>query len=287
MAATLNVLSVHVVGFIFFAGYYAQFLSGLNTGHRYHSTQVLIPLKKHFKAICCHLTGRSLRYPICRWNKHGCVCLFLPANVPVPIDLTIAVDVESNPGPVWFRCGKITECRTTQSEANCSFMPNLAQRGKHYSQYANYPAQFVYSRSQLHSIRFSCGKIKPGDNILGKLKEFSLLKYRGNRAGHGSRSGLRIPTLAPQDRKNANYLRSSGRYRTLTVVDLADKPGPSAPKIVPKCMVINARSLAKPDAASALHAELHSNNIDICFVSETWLNNRIPSHLVCPNGYIL
>ena len=52
-------------------------------------------------------------------------------------------------------------------------------------------------------------------------------------------------------------------------------------------MVINARSLAKPDAASALHAELHSNNIDICFVSETWLNNRISSHLVCPSGYIL
>ena len=130
----------------------------------------------------------------------------------MPIDLTIAVDVESNPGPVRFTCAKITECRTTQSEAN-SFMPNLAQRGKHYSQYANYPVQFVYSRSQLHSIRFSCGKIKPGDNILGKLKEFSLLKYRGNRAGHGSRSGLRIPTLAPQDRKNANYLRSSGAIK--------------------------------------------------------------------------
>ena len=52
-------------------------------------------------------------------------------------------------------------------------------------------------------------------------------------------------------------------------------------------MIINARSLAKPDAASALHAELHSNKIDICFVSETWLNNRISSHLVCPNGYII
>ena len=52
-------------------------------------------------------------------------------------------------------------------------------------------------------------------------------------------------------------------------------------------MIINARSLAKPDTASALHAELHSNKIDICFVSETWLNNRIPSHLVCLNGYIL
>ena len=52
-------------------------------------------------------------------------------------------------------------------------------------------------------------------------------------------------------------------------------------------MVINALSLAKPDAASALHAELHSNINDICFVSETWLNNRISSHLVCPSGYIL
>ena len=70
-------------------------------------------------------------------------------------------------------------------------------------------------------------------------------------------------------------------------MDLADKLGLSAPKIIPHCMIINARSLAKPDTASALHAELHSNKIDICFVSETWLNNRIPSHLVCLNGYIL
>ena len=54
-------------------------------------------------------------------------------------------------------------------------------------------------------------------------------------------------------------------------MDLADKLGLSAPKIIPHCMIINARSLAKPDAASALHAELHSNKIDICFVSETWL----------------
>ena len=42
-----------------------------------------------------------------------------------------------------------------------------------------------------------------------------------------------------------------------------------------------------PDTASAFHAELHSNNMDICFAFETWLNNRIPSHLVCPSGYIL
>ena len=44
-------------------------------------------------------------------------------------------------------------------------------------------------------------------------------------------------------------MRSSGCHRTLTVVDLADKPGPSAPKIIAKCMVSNTRSLAKPGAA--------------------------------------
>ena len=41
----------------------------------------------------------------------------------------------------------------------------------------------------------------------------------------------------------------------------------TAPKIGPKCMVLNAESLAKPNAAPALHAELSkNNNIDISFV---------------------
>ncbi len=50
---------------------------------------------------------------------------------------------------------------------------------------------------------------------------------------------------------------------------------------------INARSLAKPDAASALCTEVITNKIDVCFISETWLNNRILSSLICPDGYIL
>ena len=68
---------------------------------------------------------------------------------------------------------------------------------------------------------------------------------------------------------------------------LDNTAGPTPPKVIPKCMVINARSLAKPGATSALYADLHSNKIDICFVSETWLNNKIPSHLICPDGYTI
>ena len=52
-------------------------------------------------------------------------------------------------------------------------------------------------------------------------------------------------------------------------------------------MVINARSLAKVDALPALSAELKYSNVDICIVSETWLNNTILNHLICPNGYTI
>ena len=46
---------------------------------------------------------------------------------------------------------------------------------------------------------------------------------------------------------------------------------PSKPKIIPKCLVMNARSLAKPDTLPALHCELKTQKADICCVSETWL----------------
>ena len=63
------------------------------------------------------------------------------------------------------------------------------------------------------------------------------------------------------------------------------KRGPPSTKAIPKCLVINARSLAKPDAPSAFYTEMISTNIDICFVSETWLHSNISSKLICPNGY--
>ena len=63
------------------------------------------------------------------------------------------------------------------------------------------------------------------------------------------------------------------------------KRGPPSTKAIPKCLVINARSLAKPDAPSALYTGMISTNIDICFVSETWLHSNISSELICPNGY--
>ena len=82
-----------------------------------------------------------------------------------------------------------------------------------------------------------------------------------------------------------NYKSKQNRRNTRNLVTINLKRGPPPTKAIPKCLVINARSLAKPDAPSALYTEMISNNIDICFVSETWLHDNISSELICPNGY--
>ena len=63
--------------------------------------------------------------------------------------------------------------------------------------------------------------------------------------------------------------------RNLIKVKIIGRSETSKPRQIPKCLVLNARSLVKPDAYPALYAELNSNNIDLCFISETWLHSAI------------
>ena len=82
--------------------------------------------------------------------------------------------------------------------------------------------------------------------------------------------------------------KPKSRYacRNLTKVKIIGREA-SKPRQIPICLVLNARSLAKPEAYSALYAELNSNNINLCFISETWLHSAIPSSLICPTGYCI
>ena len=75
-------------------------------------------------------------------------------------------------------------------------------------------------------------------------------------------AAIQSPTIVPsyRDKVDPNSRNPSERPRTLSIVKI--NKGPTAPKIVPKCMVLNARCLAKPDAAPALYAELSNNNND-------------------------
>ena len=43
----------------------------------------------------------------------------------------------------------------------------------------------------------------------------------------------------------------------------------------------------KSDVVSTLYAELTSNRIDICFVSETWLHKNVPTSMVRAEGYLM
>ena len=43
--------------------------------------------------------------------------------------------------------------------------------------------------------------------------------------------------------------------------------------------------MVKPDAFPALYADIKSNNIDVCCLSETWLKYTVSDSLICPPGY--
>ena len=68
---------------------------------------------------------------------------------------------------------------------------------------------------------------------------------------------------------------------------IALKPGPPSAKLIPKCLVLNTRSLVKPVATSASCTEVTTNKIDVCFISETWLNRNVHSSFMCPDRYAL
>ena len=54
------------------------------------------------------------------------------------------------------------------------------------------------------------------------------------------------------------------------------KPGPPLSRSIPTCILINARSLAKPEACPSLYLELNTHNVDVAIVSETWLKLNLP-----------
>ena len=62
---------------------------------------------------------------------------------------------------------------------------------------------------------------------------------------------------------------------------------PSPAKIIPKIMVLNARSIAKEDSYPVFYAELIDNNCDISLVCKTWRKENFATHLICPPGFTL
>lgn len=245
--------------------------------------------------------------PIGLWNKHG----YIIFHRPFKPDLTIALDIEWNPGPDFMLS---SGTRNIQPQSISGPMLNTSNcYAALTSPFANslcIHRRITYSRAELLHLRFyennrpiisvdysPCLSIDL-DNNNSETKFRKSREYRGCRAGWKVRERRKVSAYSislvitnssrsrgPQEkRKIINY---NGWCPSVIPVKLSIKPGPTSPKIIPKCMVINARSLVKPDATAALYADLHSNKIDICLISETWLNSKVPSHLVCPGDFVM
>ena len=211
------------------------------------------------------------------------------------------MDVEINPGPNTATL----QCQGLDSQ-NQATVPQLSGTFEHvvgnlrYVDYANFTRdistrRYVYSRDELYRLRpnrTSTPQFRPTLNHMHRRTA-----YRGCRAGKWvkekrNNSLSNIPTVVsrrPSRNINKRYttMRNKSTNLSRSLISVKIEKTPTAPKVVPKCMVINARSLVKADAAPALYAELSSNNIDLCFVSESWLNKKILSHLICPDGYVM
>ena len=84
-----------------------------------------------------------------------------------------------------------------------------------------------------------------------------------------------IPTRTSVRKRKPARSKLPHTHRNLIFVNTINQ-GPTKPKQIPQCFVVNARSIVKPDAYPALYAELNSNNIDLCCISETSLHPTIP-----------
>ena len=94
----------------------------------------------------------------------------------------------------------------------------------------------------------------------------------------------KIPVrITPRTRQNS-YTKSLRHCNNLRPIQV-NKIAPSQPRLIPCCSVLNARSIAEPDAFPALGADIKSNNIDVCCITETWLKPTIPSSLLCPPNF--
>ena len=273
-----------------FARYFSILLALIWT-HNIHITEITCPTDvycvpasfmkslKHSKVGKHNLASR----PISRWHKHGHILLYRPFK----LNLTIFMDVELNPGPTGHDAlvhGESFKCMNDGRTNAVTLDFNRINYGSPCLGHARY----VYSKDELLQIRCCVSGVSSPvfDGYKSMLFNGTKAKYRRCRAGKKVKERLRYLTNDP--RENLHALNKTRKLcRSIVEVKLVDLPGPTKPTIIPKCMVINARSLVKPDAAAALYCDLKSNEIDICLVSETWLNSNVSSYLVCPDGFTI
>ena len=286
MAATLRTAAIFIA---FFLGASTSFQ---NAPH-FYNLRGYFGFSRVIRRQCLphklHSPSSSFRI-ISAWTKRGHICLFRSFRV----DLTVAMDVEINLGPdaLGNNIRNFANIIPTQvsgtSEDFCVSRHDYANNSQDILS-----RHSVQSWDVLHRFQLRMKDAGSSSSLTGNKNKIKR-GYRSCRAGRKVKERrnnllLNIPIVEPR-RPSRNTCSSHTvsqclQPRTLTSVNV--EKAATAPRLVPKCMILNARSLVKADAAPALYAELSTNNIDICFVSESWMHKEILCHSICPDGYVM
>lgn len=113
-----------------------------------------------------------VRRPIVSWSHHGLLLLAVP-ELYIVLDITINMDVQSQPGPSYVSSGETPSARAG-SRAN-SLSRGVSVRGN---------SRFV-DRAKVLSYRYKASK--PSSVVMAELKSLGILRYRGGRGAGNSR----------------------------------------------------------------------------------------------------
>ena len=236
--------------------------------------------------------GRNkLRRSICTWCKRGHLTLGLPTK----FDLTIFVDVESNPGPTSPRMVGIHKEQNAYLGYEFSAFSTATKSMNwlnHNSQHTSPLVPFVRrTQSFCYNWNLPC--------ILLPLGKNCQRKFRGCRAGK----------IVQEKRRRLNYIRTlvspqgcrlnSSRFTCTmktpvgsnlrNLIELTPKPIKSytpRARFVNFCL-LNARSIN--NKTTIIKDFVVENNIDLLGLTETWLQSDADNELIirdlCPSGY--
>ena len=221
---------------------------------------------------------------ICTWHKRG----HLSIAVPSTMDLTIHMDVESNPGP----SPSLTEGIHREHDVNPGYRSSMCSTLK--------MTNHAYNNSTLGSplVQFVSSPLWNCSRNMYFQGNFRQRRFRGSRAGRKvqekrMRCSYNIRTLVsnPSSRSKSAYSRKNSNcsnHSNLTIIPHQpfDRGNTSATRPVNFCL-LNTRSVNNKTLIIKDFVAEHC--IDLLAVTETWLQPETDNEFIirdlCPTGY--
>ena len=236
--------------------------------------------------------NHRLKRCVVRWDSRGLVYLAAPEDCVLLSTLLNMPDIHPNPGP-----------HDGQQENRLVDGVDLTTAHRDSSNGSNGGADTILFRSGNDLLSLRRFALRPQAPGLNTLKQLGILRYRGqsrvkNRAADAflnpnetARDGQAIEVVKSRRPVKSCPVRELNAKRCLTALHRAPVKRKNSPSLfaVPNCMFVNICSLSKTKnrvrAPVSLEADMRSNDIDVCVVSETHLKPAQPDAVVIIADY--